>query len=296
VLPALAVSTAVFCLLMAVVPRPRRSGASRALAFIRASTHDVAPPRRSRRAVARELLRGFTSRAGLGARWVSRQDLVEAGIDPEAFTPEEATGLKLLLALVATAVCMVIGAGLPGALLLTPAAAWASFTAPSIYIARRRARRRAQVLAELPDLVGLLRAFTNAQVPLEQALHVVSGQASQADPANILAAELRRALGEYGLGQTIGHSLQAMADRVGVDELRTLVAAIAQGKRVGTGMELILRDQELLVRMAQRNRATAAASQISTRLMGVLVGVYLPEFVILVMLPLFWGVMLRAFG
>jgi hypothetical protein len=59
---------------------------------------------------------------------------------------------------------------------------------------------------------------------------------------------------------------------------------------------MILRDQELLVRMAQRNRATAAASQVSTRLMAVLVGVYLPEFIILIMLPLFWGVMLKAFG
>ena len=74
------------------------------------------------------------------------------------------------------------------------------------------------------------------------------------------------------------------------------MGAIAQGKRLGSGMEVILRDQELLVRMAQRNRATAAASQVSTRLMAVLVGVYLPEFVILVMIPLFWGVMLRAFG
>ena len=52
----------------------------------------------------------------------------------------------------------------------------------------------------------------------------------------------------------------------------------------------------MLARMAQRNRATAAASQVSTRLMGVLVGVYLPEFVLLVMLPLFWGVILRAFS
>ena len=87
-----------------------------------------------------------------------------------------------------------------------------------------------------------------------------------------------------------------MADRLGVEEVRTLVTGIAQGKRLGAGTEMILRDQELLVRMAQRNRATASASQISTRLMGVLVGVYLPEFVILVMVPLFWGVMLRAFG
>ena len=221
---------------------------------------------------------------------------MEAGIDPEVFTPAEATALKLLLAAVTGGVCLVMAAALPGTLVLAPAAAWAAFVAPSLYIGRRRARRRAEVLAELPDLVGLLRAFTNAQVPLEQALHLISGQLIQANPGNILAAELSLALGQYGLGETIGASLQRMADRVGVDELRTLVAAIAQGKRLGTGMELILRDQELLVRMAQRNRATATASQISTRLMGVLVGVYLPEFVILVMLPLFWGVMLRAFG
>ena len=109
-------------------------------------------------------------------------------------------------------------------------------------------------------------------------------------------AQFSLALGDYGLGDTIDASLQRMADRVGVDELRTLVAAIAQGKRLGTGMEVILRDQELLVRMAQRHRAAAAAAQVSTRLMGVLVGVYLPEFVILVMLPLFWGVIVRAFG
>ena len=87
-----------------------------------------------------------------------------------------------------------------------------------------------------------------------------------------------------------------MAARIGVDELNSVVGAIAQGKRLGSAMESILRDQELLVRMAQRNRATAAASQISTRLMAVLVAVYLPEFIILVMVPLFWGVMLHAFG
>ena len=293
-LAALLVTAAVFCLLMAVVPRGGR--AARGLAFIRTSTLDARQPRTPPAARAHELLRRLASRLGLGARWVSRQDLVEAGIDPEVFTPAEATALKLLLAAVTGGVCLAMVAALPGTLVLAPAAAWAAFVAPSLYIGRRRARRRAEVLGELPDLVGLLRAFTNASVPLEQALHLISGQLIQANPGNILAAELSLALGQYGLGETIGTSLERMADRVGVDELRTLVAAIAQGKRLGTGMELILRDQELLVRMAQRNRATATASQISTRLMGVLVGVYLPEFVILVMLPLFWGVMLRAFG
>ncbi|MEA2646653.1 MAG: tight adherence protein [Chloroflexota bacterium] len=296
-LGALLVAGAVVFLLLAVAPRPRRLGPARGgLAFIRSSTLDAPAAPQPRGAVVHTLLRRLAARTGLGARWVTRQQLVEAGIDPEAVTPEEVTTLKALAAVLALAACLLAGAALPGALFLAPLAAWLAFIAPSVVIGRRRARRRAQVLAELPDLVGLLRAFINAQVPLEQALHLISRQVAEADPENILAGELRVALGDYGLGQTIDESLGAMADRLGIEQVRTLVTAIAQGKRLGTGMEMILRDQEMLVRMAQRNRATAAASQVSTRLMGVLVGVYLPEFVVLVMLPLFWGIMLRAFG
>jgi Flp pilus assembly protein TadB len=103
---------------------------------------------------------------------------------------------------------------------------------------------------------------------LEQALHLVSKQLAEVDPGNLLASELRIALGDYGLGETIETSLGRMADGIGVEEVRTLVTGISQGKRLGAGMEMILRDQELLVRMGQRNRAAAAASQISTRLMG----------------------------
>lgn len=294
---ALAAALAVYCLLLAVVPRPSAFRAARGtLDFIRASTLDHPRPQGRQLDPAHRLLRSLTVRLGVGARWVTRDDLVEAGLDPDVLTPAEVTTLKLLSGAGTAAVLVVLSSGLGALLYLAPLAAWLAFIAPSLYISRRRARRRATVLAELPDIVGLLRAFTKAQVPLEQALHLISRQLADSDPGNILAAELRVALGDYGLGLTIEESLNHMADRIGTEELRTLVAAIGQGKRLGSGMEMVLRDQELLVRMAQRNRATAAASQISTRLMGVLVGIYLPEFVILVMIPLFWGIMLRAFG
>jgi Flp pilus assembly protein TadB len=296
-LGALLFAGAVFCLLVAVVPRPSSLRPARAgLDFIRNSTLDQPPADTGDLALLHGLLRRATARLGVRARGVSAQDLVEAGIDPEVLTPAEVTTLKLLCGASAAATCVVLSSVAPALLVLTPAAAWFAFVGPSLYIGRRRRRRRAAILSELPDIVGLLRAFTNAQVPLEQALHLVSRQLAEADPGNVLAAQLRLALGDYGLGETIETSLVRMADRIGVDEVRTLATGIAQGKRLGAGMEMILRDQELLVRMAQRNRATATASQISTRLMGVLVGVYLPEFVILVMVPLFWGVMLRAFG
>jgi Flp pilus assembly protein TadB len=296
-LGALLFAGAVFCLLVAVVPRPSQIRSARAsLAFIRSSTLDQAPPPDDDLALLHSLLRRITLRLGMRPRGVTAQDLVEAGIDPAVLTPAEVTTLKLLAAAAAAASLLVLSSVAPGILVLTPAAVWVAFVAPSAYVSRRRSRRRAIILGELPDIVGLLRAFTNAQVPLEQALHLVSRQLAEADPGNLLAAELRIALGDYGLGETIETSLGRMGDRIGVEEVRTLVTGIAQGKRLGAGMEMILRDQELLVRMGQRNRASAAASQISTRLMGVLVGVYLPEFVILVMVPLFWGVMLRAFG
>jgi Flp pilus assembly protein TadB len=290
-------SGAVFCLLVAVAPHPARLRPSHGgLEFIRNSTLDQREASVADVAMLHALLRRVTARLRVRARGIGARELVEAGIDPTLFTPAEVTTLKLLLGAGAAATCLVLGSMLSGLLLLAPAAAWLAFVFPSLYISRRRRRRRSEVLAELPDIVGLLRAFTNAHVPLEQALHLVSRQLAEADPGNLLAAQLRIALGDYGLGETIETSLSRMADRLGVEEVRTLVTGIAQGKRLGAGTEMILRDQELLVRMAQRNRATASASQISTRLMGVLVGVYLPEFVILVMVPLFWGVMLRAFG
>ena len=84
--------------------------------------------------------------------------------------------------------------------------------------------------------------------------------------------------------------------RTGIDEVTTFVAALAQSKKAGRGLEATLRDQELMVRLTERNRATAQAASVSTKLLGVLGGIYLPEFVILIIIPLFWGIMQRAFG
>ena len=292
-LGALITGAAAMALMLALRPTPVGRAPHPGLA--RSSTMDR--QRHSPRgALALAALHRVGGRLRGAERWVRRADLVEAGIDPAVVSPAEVFALKVLSGAALLATAVVLSAALPPMLVFAPALAWLGFTAPSLWISRRRARRRAAILTELPDLVGLLRAFVNAQVPLEQALDLISRQLAGADPDNILAAELRLALSDYGLGLTIGDSLVRMADRVGVEELKTVVGAIAQGKRLGSGMEMILRDQEILARMAQRNRATASASQVSTRLMGVLVGVYLPEFVLLVMLPLFWGVILRAFG
>jgi tight adherence protein C len=243
----------------------------------------------------RPLLHGLAVRSN--ARWagMTADDIRRAGIDPTVMTVEDVVAMKLLGAMLGAAVTLALSVALPSVILLMPALAFAGFLAPSVVIRRRRNARRNQMLRELPDLVALLKAFVTSGTTLEQALHLISTQQSSGGD-NLLAGEVRHALSDYGLGVNLEEALTLMAQRTGVEELELLAAALAQGKRQGAGMERILRDQESVVRMAQRNRVTADASRIGTRLVGVLVAVYLPEFMVLIMVPLFYGIFLRAFS
>jgi tight adherence protein C len=227
---------------------------------------------------------------------LNEDDLRRAGVDVDRFGVAELLTVKMLGGLLGASLVIAVAAAAPGVLMLLPAFAFGGFVAPSVLVTRRRAARQACMLRELPDLISLLKAFVGAGVPLEQALHLISAQLSSGPQPNLLATEVRRALSDYGLGMSIDDALQAMARRTGLTELEMLAAALAQAKRQGAGMERVLRDQETIARLQQRNRALAAASKVSTRLVGVLVLVYLPEFLVLILAPLFYGIFLRAFG
>ena len=245
---------------------------------------------------ARPLLLLWGKRLRLRAVRIDRLFLVQAGIDPDRFDGVELQALKLVTAGLGAALALLLAASVSGLFVIIPLATWVGYMLPSRYLAARRRARQDRIRRELPDFVGVLRAFVNAGVSLERAVHLIATQDGENPTGSVLGGEMRWALGRYGLGIAIDQALEEMAHRVGVAELSLFVGALAQGKRLGTGLEQILHDQELLIRMNQRNRATAEASRVGTKLLGVLAGVYLPEFVILIMIPLFWGIIRRAFG
>jgi Flp pilus assembly protein TadB len=300
VIAALLAAAAVLCLGAGL--RPHRTAAL-PVELARASTlspREVALRQQARRPLWQRLLAPLAAplAARVRPRWagIGAEDLRRAGIDPERLGPAEVVALKLLGAAAGGAAGVLLAVLLPPASLLVPALAFAGFVAPSVVISRLRAARSRRLLRELPDLVGLLTAFVGAGIPLEQALHLISTQQAAGPAPTLLAAELRTALGDYGLGMPIDAALEAMARRTGLVEVELFAAALAQGKRQGAGLERILRDQQTVVRLQQRNRAAAEASRVGTRLVGVLVLVYLPEFMLLIMVPLFYGIFLRAFG
>ena len=219
--------------------------------------------------------------------------LIQAGIDPDRIDGVELRVVRLMSALVGGLIACLIALLASGALVLVPLLVWVGYMAPARYLAQRRRRRQDAIHRELPQLVSMVRAFTVAGMPLERALHVLS---ANTQPDSVLRQEIRLALGRYGLGSSIEQALVEIGPRTGIDDIATFVGALAQCKRVGGGLEPTLRDQELMARMNQQNRSTAQAASVSTKLLGVLGGIYLPEFVILIMVPLFWGIMQRAFG
>jgi Flp pilus assembly protein TadB len=219
--------------------------------------------------------------------------LIQAGLDQQQIDGVEFRVIRLLAALAGAAIAGLLAVLASGGVALIPLLSWVGYIAPARVLAARRHRRQEALHRELPELVSMIRAFATAGMPLERALHVLS---ANADSTSGLRHEIRLALGRYGLGLSIEQALQEIGPRTGLDDVTTFVAALAQSKRVGSGLEATLRDQELMIRMNQRNRATAQAAAVSTKLLAVLGGIYLPEFVILIMIPLFWGIMQRAFG
>jgi Flp pilus assembly protein TadB len=224
---------------------------------------------------------------------IDPQYLIQAGLDPHQIDGLELRAIRLVGAVALGLVGGLLAVVAPGAFVLVPLCCWCGYVAPARYLAHRRRLRQDTVHRELPELVSMIRAFTSAGMPLERALHLLS---SPGHADGVLRSEIRLALGRYGLGLDIEQALQEIGPRTGTEDITMFVASLAQARRMGAGLEQTLRDQELLVRLNQRNRSTAEAARVGTKLLGVLAGIYLPEFVILIMAPLFWGIMQRAFG
>ena len=78
-----------------------------------------------------------------------------------------------------------------------------------------------------------------------------------------------------------------MAAAADLEELDELAGSLAQARHLGKGVGEVLAEHERGLRDGERNRLLGAASTVQPKLAAILAGVYLPEFVLLIVLPLF---------
>ena len=221
------------------------------------------------------------------AAQVSERDIVRAGFDPATLTPAEVYAAKLVLGL------GILGAGLAltplvgFALLLALPLAFVGYVFPTEYLASLGRRRKAQLLRELPDFLALVRPLADGP-GLERAMATVADELHAASGGeNLLARQIRAAVAAYGTGVTFYAALGDVAAAADLEELDELAASAGQARRTGKGVADVLAEHERSLREGERNRLLGAASSVQPKLAAILAAVYLPEFIVLIVVPLF---------
>lgn len=221
------------------------------------------------------------------ASQVSERDIVRAGLDPAALPPAEVYAAKVVLGVATVAVGLALTPLVPLAAVVALPVAFAAYIFPTEYLGWRGRRRQAQLRRELPDFLALVRPLAErhtlerAVAEVADALHGASGG------RNLLAGQLRSAVAAYGTGIYLYAALRDVAAAADLEELDELAASLAQARHLGKGVSEVLSEHELGLRESERNRLLGAASTVQPKLAAILAGVYLPEFVVLVVVPLF---------
>ncbi len=297
-LGAIATAVAVFALLMAVFD-PWLQPAQR-LETIRAA---AMPRERYERLVSEErpwwerLVAPIAARL---ARWmpslasqVNEAAIIRAGLDPRSVSPAEVYAAKLILAGAILLVGLALTPVLPILLFVALPLAFAGYVFPTEYLGWRTRQRQAQLLRELPDFLALVRPLAtksgleHAVAEVADALHDASGG------QHLLAEQVRGAVAAYGVGADLFEALRDIGTAADLEQLDELAASLATARRLGKGVSEVLAEHERSLRDDERNRLLGAASMVQPKLALILAGIYLPEFVLLVVVPLFLGALGR---
>jgi tight adherence protein C len=145
-------------------------------------------------------------------------------------------------------------------------------------------RKRQRVLSDaLPDALDLLVVCMEAGSGLDQALLKTSEEIGIAYPD--LGEELRLVITEIRAGKTRLEAFKSLAQRTKVDDIRSLVAMLAQTDRFGTSVGQALRTHAETSRTKRRQRAEENAQKIGVKLVFPLVLFFFPALYVVVLGP-----------
>jgi len=131
-------------------------------------------------------------------------------------------------------ICAVLGRPLSGAILWILAAFVMGFFLPRYALRRMIRSRQQQVRWGLADALDLMVISIEAGLGLNAAMMKVSSELKDVHPD--ISDEFELANLEIRVGRERDEALRNLADRTGVDDLRSLVAMLIQTDRFGTSL------------------------------------------------------------
>jgi tight adherence protein C len=154
------------------------------------------------------------------------------------------------------------------------------FFIPELLIRSRIQRRQKEIQKAMPDALDLLTICVEAGLGFDGAMARVCEKWD-----NELSRSFGRVLREIQLGKLRREALRSMADRIGLADMTSFVAAIIQSEQLGVSMARVLRIQAEQMRIKRRQRAEEQAQQAPVKMTFPMVLLIFPSILIVLLGP-----------
>lgn len=154
------------------------------------------------------------------------------------------------------------------------------FAFPSLWLSGRIKARQKAVFRAMPDALDLLTISVEAGLGFDAAMSKVHEKW-----INELALEFGRVIQEIRLGKLRRDALRDMADRLGVAEMSSFVAAVIQSEQLGVSMAKVLRIQSDQMRVRRRQMAEEEAHKAPIKMVFPIALLIFPSIMIILLGP-----------
>ena len=165
-------------------------------------------------------------------------------------------------------------------LLIIGGSAFVGSFIPASMLTSKITARQKEVRKAMPDALDLLTICVEAGLGFEAAMSKVAEKWD-----NELALAFARTLREIQLGKVRRDSLKDMADRLGIAEMTSFVAAIIQSEQLGVSMAKVLRIQADQMRMKRRQYAEEQAHKAPIKMIIPMALLIFPSIMIIILVP-----------
>jgi tight adherence protein C len=154
------------------------------------------------------------------------------------------------------------------------------FFFPQLWLQSRINARQKDIRRAMPDALDLLTICVEAGLGFEAAMSKVSEKWE-----NQLSIALMRAMREIQLGKMRRDALRDMAERIGIPEMTSFVAAVIQSEMLGVSLAKVLRIQSDQMRVKRRQHAEEDAHKAPVKMILPLALLIFPSIFIILLTP-----------
>jgi tight adherence protein C len=154
------------------------------------------------------------------------------------------------------------------------------FQIPKTCLSSRITRRQKEIRKAMPDALDLLTICVEAGLGFDAAMQKVFEKWD-----NELARAFGRVIREIQLGKLRREALRDMANRLGVEEMTSFVAAVIQSEQLGVSMAHVLRIQSDQMRVRRRQMAEEEAHKAPIKMLIPMALLIFPSICIVLMTP-----------